>query len=81
MGIVTEKIKEIQAAQNLTLTQVFEKYPFLAELQHEEILQEQGKAKGRTNKINEKQLKTTSILQLGAILTLVYVGVKLFNLK
>ena len=43
MGIVTEKIKELQAAQNLTLTQVFEKYPFLAELQHEEVLQEQGK--------------------------------------
>jgi hypothetical protein len=57
MGIITEKIKEIQAAQNLTLTQVFEKYPFLAELQHEEILQEQGKAKGRTTKIDEKQLK------------------------
>jgi len=36
---------------------VFEKYPFLAELQHEEILQEQGKAKGRATKIDEKQLK------------------------
>ena len=55
MGIVTEKIKELQAAQNLTLTQVFKKYPFLAELQHEEVLQEQGKVEGRS--INEKQLK------------------------
>tara|TARA_Y100001938_G_C7886334_1_gene327574 strand:- start:1 stop:123 length:123 start_codon:yes stop_codon:yes gene_type:complete len=36
---------------------VFEKYPFLAELQHEEILHEQGKTEGRANKIDEKQLK------------------------
>ena len=32
-------------------------------------------------KIDDEKLKTASILQLGAILTLVYVGVKLFNLK
>jgi len=36
---------------------VFEKYPFLAELQHEELLQEQGKAEGRPFNINKKTLE------------------------
>ena len=53
MGIVTKKINEIQKTEKLTIKQVFEKYPFLAELQHEEMLKEQGKP----HTMNEKQLK------------------------
>ena len=57
MGIITEKIKEIQETESLTLKQVFKKYPFLAELQHEEMLQEQGKAEGRPFDIDKKALE------------------------
>ena len=32
-------------------------------------------------KSEDEKLETASILQLGAILTLVYVGIKLFNLE
>ena len=40
MGKVANEIKKIQIEQNLTLPQVFEKYPHLASLQHKELHEE-----------------------------------------
>ena len=45
MGKVAETIKEIQERENLTLPQLFEKYPHLAELQLEEVLEEENAVK------------------------------------
>ena len=45
MGKVAETIKEIQERENLTLPQLFEKYPHLAQLQYEEQLEEQKSIK------------------------------------
>ena len=56
MGIIAAKIKEIQKQENLTLKQVFEKYPHLAELQHEEQLREDAKS------IKEGKKKTELLL-------------------
>lgn len=57
MGVVTQKIKEIQKKEKLTLEQVFKKYPHLAALQHEEILAEQeAKRKLEENKEKKKLL-------------------------
>lgn len=42
MGKVTNQITKIQIKENLTLPQVFEKYPHLSELQLEEILEEEN---------------------------------------
>jgi len=40
MGKVAEQIKKIQIEEKLTLPEVFEKYPHLASLQLEEVLEE-----------------------------------------
>lgn len=40
MGKVTDKIRLIMLQENLSLQQVFEKYPFLADLQKEEMFEE-----------------------------------------
>ena len=40
MGKVAEQIKKIQVEEKLTLPEVFEKYPHLASLQLEEVLEE-----------------------------------------
>ena len=40
MGKVTDKIRLIMLQENLTLQEVFEKYPFLADLQKEEMFEE-----------------------------------------
>jgi hypothetical protein len=45
MGKVAETIKEIQQRESLTLPQLFEKYPHLAQLQYEEQLEEQKSIK------------------------------------
>jgi hypothetical protein len=58
MGVVTEKIKEIQKKEKLTLGQVFKKYPHLAELQHEEMLAEQEAKR----KIEENKKKSRLLL-------------------
>ena len=58
MGVVTEKIKEIQKKEKLTLGQVFKKYPHLAELQHEEVLMEREEKK----KIEETKKKAKLLL-------------------
>ena len=51
MGKVTDKIRLIMLQENLTLQEVFEKYPFLADLQKEEMFEEYEKVKeGKTNK-------------------------------
>ena len=41
MGKVSEEIKRLQKEENLTLPQLFEKYPHLARLQFDEIKEEQ----------------------------------------
>ena len=40
MGKIANEIKKIQTEENLTLPQLFEKYPHLARLQYEEIRDE-----------------------------------------
>jgi|TARA_R100000664_G_scaffold33717_1_gene51687 hypothetical protein len=40
MGKVADEIKKIQEKEKLTLPEVFEKYPHLATLQLEEVLEE-----------------------------------------
>jgi len=40
MGKIASEIKRIQIEENLTLPQVFEKYPHLARLQYEELNEE-----------------------------------------
>ena len=51
MGKVAQEIKRIQIEENLTLTELFEKYPHLAKLQLEELLEEK-----ETNLKEEKKL-------------------------
>ena len=51
MGKVNEEIKKLQVEENLTLPQLFEKYPHLARLQYEELREE------TSLKENKKQLK------------------------
>ena len=41
MGKVSEEIKRLQKEENLTLPQLFEKYPHLARLQFDEMKEEQ----------------------------------------
>ncbi len=41
MGKVNEEIKRLQKEENLTLPQLFEKYPHLARLQFDEMKEEQ----------------------------------------
>ena len=40
MGKVTDKIRLIMLQENLSLQEVFEKYPYLADLQKEEMFEE-----------------------------------------
>ena len=40
MGKVTDKIRLIMVQENLSLMEVFEKYPHLADLQKEELFEE-----------------------------------------
>jgi len=40
MGKVTDKIRTIMLEENLSLQEVFEKYPHLADLQKEEMFEE-----------------------------------------
>ena len=42
MGKIASEIKRIQMEENLTLPQLFEKYPHLARLQFEEMKEEGG---------------------------------------
>ena len=51
MGKVAKEIKRIQIEENLTLPELFEKYPHLAKLQLEELLEEK-----ETNLKEEKKL-------------------------
>ena len=41
MGKINEEIKRLQKEENLTLPQLFEKYPHLARLQFDEMKEEQ----------------------------------------
>lgn len=43
MGKVALEIRRIQIEESLTLPQVFEKYPHLARLQLEELLEEESR--------------------------------------
>jgi len=54
MGKITEAITEIQRKENLTLPELFEKYPHLVKLQYEEQLEEQNICKNK--KYNKKLL-------------------------
>ena len=51
LGKVAKGIKRIQIEENLTLPELFEKYPHLAKLQLEELLEEK-----ETNLKEEKKL-------------------------
>tara|TARA_R100001082_G_scaffold103005_1_gene73431 strand:+ start:2345 stop:2545 length:201 start_codon:yes stop_codon:yes gene_type:complete len=50
MGKITETISKIQKEENITLPELFEKYPHLAKLQYEEQLEEQSVCKNTTCK-------------------------------
>ena len=52
MGKVAKEIKKIQMKENLTLPQVFEKYPHLASLQYQELNEE-----STLNEESNKQIK------------------------
>ena len=43
MGKITKEIREIQEKEELTLPQLFEKYPMLARLQYEELQEEKNR--------------------------------------
>ena len=45
MGKVTDKVREIMLKENLSIQEVFEKYPHLADLQKEEMFEEYEKLK------------------------------------
>ena len=47
MGKISEEIKRVQLEENLTLPQLFDKYPHLARLQHEEIKEEASLTEGK----------------------------------
>ncbi len=51
MGKVNDEIKKIQIEENLTLVQVFEKYPHLAHLQYQELVEEERSVKGKEKRI------------------------------
>ena len=53
MGKISDEIRKIQVKENLTLPQLFEKYPHLARLQYEELGEEQdlNEEKGRQIKL------------------------------
>ena len=57
MGKISEEIKKLQAKENLTLPQLFEKYPHLARLQYEEMQEEVN--------LNEKSSSKNKKLILG----------------
>jgi len=50
MGKIADEIKRIQVEECMTLPQVFEKYPHLATLQHQEIMEEQSSPLSETKK-------------------------------
>ena len=52
MGKINEEIKRLQIEENLTLPQLFDKYPHLARLQFEEIREESSLSEKKN-----KQLK------------------------
>ena len=52
MGKVNDEIRRIQVTENLTLPQLFEKYPHLARLQYEEMKEE-----GNLSEDKKKQLQ------------------------
>jgi hypothetical protein len=52
VGKISEEIKKLQAKENLTLPQLFEKYPHLASLQYQEMKEEASLTED-----NKKQLK------------------------
>lgn len=55
MGKVTDKIRDIMLKENLSIQEVFEKYPHLADLQKEEMFEEYEKVK--EGKVNKQILK------------------------
>ena len=55
MGKVTDKIRLIMLQENLSLQEVFEKYPYLADLQKEEMFEEYEQLK--ETKIKKDLLK------------------------
>lgn len=50
MGKVTDKIRLIMLQENLSLQEVFDKYPHLADLQKEEMFEEYEQLKETKNK-------------------------------
>tara|TARA_Y100000310_G_C20171964_1_gene574087 strand:+ start:52 stop:222 length:171 start_codon:yes stop_codon:yes gene_type:complete len=52
MGRISDEIRKIQKKEKLTLPQLFEKYPHLANLQYEELKEESSLSED-----NKKQIK------------------------
>ena len=52
MGKISDEIRKIQKREKITLPQLFEKYPHLANLQYEELKEESSLSEG-----GEKQIK------------------------
>tara|TARA_R110002020_G_scaffold83517_1_gene207669 strand:+ start:601 stop:768 length:168 start_codon:yes stop_codon:yes gene_type:complete len=50
MGKVNDEIKKIQVEEGLTLVEVFEKYPHLAHLQYQELIEEERSVKRKEKK-------------------------------
>jgi len=51
MGKVNEEIKKIQVEENMTLPQLFEKYPHLAKLQYEEVKEERHMSEDKNKQL------------------------------
>ena len=50
MGKIAEEIEKLQRSENLTLPQLFEKYPHLASLQYQELKEEGNLNEGDRDK-------------------------------
>jgi len=58
VGKIAEQIQKIQIEENITLLELFKKYPHLSELQHIELMEERDQKESFTsNKNKKKQMK------------------------
>jgi|TARA_Y100000004_G_C8858938_1_gene388116 hypothetical protein len=58
MGKVADQIKKLQIKEELTLPELFKKYPHLAELQHLELMEEDlAKRQQKQWEAKKKQMK------------------------
>lgn len=56
MGKVTDKIRLIMVEENLSISQVFEKYPHLADLQKDEMFEEYEREKHLKETVTKREI-------------------------